>query len=165
MSSTGKVNAALAAAIIFILLSSCSAYFAFNRMDASQSWVRHSRDVQNALAQFSRAVARAGRLRSEYMDSGDNSLLQQQADVVDQIRNTAAAIQTLTVDNARQQANWKELSELKEQRIALLGAALELKKSGKSTPAAQAAISPTPLEMLCWKARSHLAASARIRLG
>jgi signal transduction histidine kinase len=141
MSSTGKVNAALAAAIIFILLSSCSAYFAFNRMDASQSWVRHSRDVQNALAQFSRAVARAGRLRSEYMDSGDNSLLQQQADVVDQIRNTAAAIQTLTVDNARQQANWKELSELKEQRIALLGAALELKKSGKSTPAAQAAIS------------------------
>ena len=105
MSSTGKVNAALAAAVIFLLLSSCSAYFAFTRMDASQGWVRHTRDVQNALAQFSMATARAGRLRSEYVDSGDDSLLQQQAEVVDRIRNTAAAIQRLTADNAQQQVN------------------------------------------------------------
>ena len=141
MSSTGKVNAALAAAVIFLLLSSCSAYFAFNRMDASQGWVRHTRDVQNALAQFSMATARAGRLRSEYVDSGDASLLQQQAEVVSQIRNSVATIQHLTADNAQQQANCRQLDDLKEQRIALLGQAIELKKTGKSTAAAQAAIS------------------------
>jgi signal transduction histidine kinase len=141
MSSTGKVNAALAAAVIFLLLSSCFAYFAFTRMDASQGWVHHTRDVQNALSQFSMATARAGRLRSEYVDSGDDSLLQQQAEVVGRIRNTAAAIQRLTADNPQQQSNSRKLAELKEQRIALLEEAIELKKSGKSTPAAQAAIS------------------------
>src|ERR1700722_9266805 len=141
MSSTGKVNAALAAAVLFLLLSSCFAYFAFTRMDASQGWVHHTRDVQNALAQFSMATARAGRLRSEYVDSGDDSLLQQQAEVVRQIRSTVAAIQRLTADNAQQQANCRKLAELKEQRIALLEQAIELKKSGKSTHAAQAAIS------------------------
>ena len=141
MSSTGKVNAALAAAVIFLLLSSCSAYFAFNRMDSSQGWVRHTREVQNALAQFSMATARAGRLRSEYLDSGDAALLQQQAEVVSQIRNAVATIQRLTADNAQQQANCRKLDELKEQRIDLLNQAIELKKTGKSTAAAQAAIS------------------------
>ncbi len=115
--------------------------FAFNRMDASQGWVRHTRDVQNALAQLSMATARAGRLRSEYIDSGDASLLQQQAEVVSQIRNAVAIIQRLTADNAQQQANCRKLDELKEQRIDLLGQAIELKKTGKSTAAAQAAIS------------------------
>jgi CHASE3 domain sensor protein len=99
MSSIGKVNAALAAAIIFLLLSSCAAYLAFSSMDASQGWVRHTRDVQSALSQFSIATARAGRLRSEYVDSGDPSLLQQQADVVSQLRNSVSEIQRLTADN------------------------------------------------------------------
>jgi signal transduction histidine kinase len=145
MSSIGKVNAALAAAVLFLLLSSCSSYFAFTRMDASQGWVRHTRDVQSALSQFSMATARAGRLRSEYVDSGDDSLLQQQAEVVGQIRNAVAVIQRLTADNAQQQANCTTLAELKERRIALLDQAIDLKKTGKSSPVAQAAISKQSL--------------------
>ena len=141
MSSIGKVNAALAAAILFLLLSSCFAYLAFTSMNESQGWVHHTRDVQNALSQFSIATARAGRLRSEYLNSGDASLLQQQAEVVSQIRNAADVIQRLTADNTQQQTNYKKLAELKEQRIALLDQAIELKKTGKSTPAAQTAIS------------------------
>jgi CHASE3 domain sensor protein len=141
MSSTGKVNAALAAAILFLLLSSCFAYLAFTSMNESQGWVHHTRDVQNALSQFSIATARAGRLRSEYLDSGDASLLQQQAEVVSQIRNAADIIRRLTADNAQQQVNCKKLAELKERRIALLDQAIELKKTGKSTPSAQTAIS------------------------
>jgi len=141
MSSIGKVNAALAAAILFLLLSSCFAYLAFTSMNESQGWVHHTRDVQNALSQFSIATARAGRLRSEYLNSGDASLLQQQAEVVSQIRNAAEVIQRLTADNTQQQTNCKKLAELKEQRIALLDQAIELKKTGKSTPAAQTAIS------------------------
>jgi signal transduction histidine kinase len=141
MSSIGKVNAALAAAVIFLLLSSLSAYFAFTRMDISQRWVHHTREVQEALSQFAMATARAGRLRSEYLNSGDDSLLQQQAEVVGQIRNTAAVIQRLTADNAQEQVNFRRLAELIEQRIALMADAMELKRTGKSSPAAQAEIS------------------------
>jgi signal transduction histidine kinase len=124
-----------------LLLSSCFAYLAFNSMNESQGWVHHTRDVQNALSQFSIATARAGRLRSEYLDSGDASLLQQQAEVVRQIRNAADVIRRLTADNSQQQTNYKKLAELKEQRIALLDQAIELKKTGKSTPTTQTAIS------------------------
>jgi signal transduction histidine kinase len=46
----------------------------------------------------------------------------------------------LTADNGEEQANCRKLADLKEQRIALLERAIELKKSGKSTPADQAAI-------------------------
>lgn len=141
MSSIGRVNAALTATIIFLLLSSCAAYLAFSSMDASQGWVRHTRDVQSALSQFSIATARAGRLRSEYVDSGDPSLLVQQADVVSQLRNSVSEIQRLTADNPRQQVDTRRLAELKEARIALMSQAMELKRTGSSAPAAQAALS------------------------
>jgi signal transduction histidine kinase len=87
------------------------------------------------------ATARAGRLRSEYLESGEPSLLEQQAQVISQIRNAAALIQRLTTDNTQEQTNGRKLAELKEQRIALLEQAIQLKQAGKSTPAAQAAIS------------------------
>jgi signal transduction histidine kinase len=140
MSSNRKANAALAAAVIFLLLSSCSAYLSFRRLDTGENWVRHTRDVQSALAQFAMTTARAGRLRAEYVDSGDDSLLQRQADVVDQVRSTVASIRRLTTDNAQQQTNCEQLAELTEQRIALMDQAMQLKRAGKSSLPAQAPI-------------------------
>ncbi len=137
MSSIGKVNAALAAAIVFLLLSSCSAYLAFSRLNTGEGWVRHTRDVQSALGQYAMAIARAGRLRAEYVDSGDPSLLQQEAEQVSQVRNLVASIQHLTADNAQEQVNCRKLSELTEQRITLLDQAIALKRADKSTLLAQ----------------------------
>ena len=140
MSSNRKANAALAAAVIFLLLSSGSAYLSFRRLDTSEDWVRHTRDVQSALAQFAMTTARAGRLRAEYVDSGDDSLLQRQADMVDQVRSTVASIRRLTADNEQEGANCKKLAELTEQRVALMDQAMQLKRSGKSSLLAQAPI-------------------------
>jgi len=140
MSSIGKVNAALAAAIVFLLLSSCSAYLAFSRLNTSERWVHHTRDVQSALAQFAMTTARAGRLRAEYVDSGEASILQQQSAEVAQIRNTVALIQHMTADNPQEQANCRRLAEMSEERIALMDQSMELKRAGKSSLLAQAAI-------------------------
>jgi signal transduction histidine kinase len=140
MSSIGKVKAALVAAIVFLLLSSGSAYFAFTRLTTSERWVRHTRDVQSALAQFAMTTARAGRLRAEYVDSGDASLLQQQAEVVGQVRNAVAFLERLTADNAQQQVSGRLLADLSERRIAMMDQAIELKRTGKSSLAGQAAI-------------------------
>jgi len=141
MLSSGKASAALAAAIIFLLLSSVAAYFAFARLRTSQLWVQHTRDVQHTLDRFSSIAARAGRLRAEYVDSGDLSLIQRQADAVVEVRNALASIQRLTADNVAQQANFGKLAELTERRIALMDQALELKRTGKSTLETQAPIS------------------------
>jgi signal transduction histidine kinase len=140
MSSIGKVNAALVAAVVFLFLSSCAAYFALTRLSTSESWVRHTHDVQSAMAQFAMTTARAGRLRAEYVDSGDDSLLQEEAGAVVQVRNSVASIQNLTADNPQAQVNCRKLAELSEQRIALMNQAIELKRTGKSTLLAQAQI-------------------------
>lgn len=140
MSSIGKANTALAAAIIFLLLSTCAAYFAFVRLRTSQDWVQHTREVQLALHQFASAGARAGRLRSQYVDSGDESLFRTQASAVGAIRAALASIERLTSDNITQQASYQKLAQLTERRIALMDQALQLKRSGKSTLEAQAPI-------------------------
>jgi signal transduction histidine kinase len=141
MSSHGKANAALAAAVVFLLLSSCAAYLTFTRLNSSQQWVRHTREVQGAMAQFAMTTSRAGRLRSEYVDSGEVSLLQRQADAVRDTRGSMAALQRLTADNAREQTNCRRLADLTEQRIALMDHAIALKRNGNSSPAAQVQIS------------------------
>ncbi len=140
MSSIRKAKAALAAAVIFLLVSSAAAYVAFGHLHTNQLWVSHTRDVQSALGQFAVVASRAGRLRAEFVDSGDLSLLQQQADVVRELRNTIASIQKLTADNSSQQSGCTQLQNLVERRIALMDQSIELKKSGKSTLQTQALI-------------------------
>lgn len=139
MSSSGKANAALAAAIVFLLLSSGAAYSAFARLRTSQGWVQHTRDVQDELDQVSKTSWRASRVSVEYMDSGDASLLEREAQTVLGVRNALSAIQRLTADNVGQQASYGKLKELAEQRIALIEKSIELKRSGQSTLESQAA--------------------------
>lgn len=140
MFSTGKVNAVLAAAIVFLLLSSCAAYFAFQRLRTSEQWVLHTLDVQHALDQYSTTAARAGRVRSEYVDSGDPALLSRQGEAAAQVRAALSILQRLTSDNVTQQANCLTLAALTERRLALMNQAVELKRSGKSTLESQAPI-------------------------
>lgn len=140
MSSTGKANATLASAIIFLLMSTCAAYFAFARLRTSQEWVQHTRDVQLALHQFSTTVTRAGRLRAQYVDTGDPSFLQRQQAAVGEVRTSLAGLQRLVADNVSQVDSWKTLTALTDQRIALMNQAIELKRSGKSSLQNQASI-------------------------
>jgi signal transduction histidine kinase len=140
MSSTAKANAALAAAVILLLLSSCAAYLSFARFQTSQDWVRHTRDVERAIDHYSIIVTRSGRLRAEYVDSGDPDLLGQQAGAVVELRNIVVLIQRLTTDNVNQQGQCQKLQELTERRIALMDQAIDLKRSGKSTLQSQAPI-------------------------
>src|SRR5215469_14450645 len=126
MSSTAKANTVLVAAVVFLLLTSCGAYFSFVRFQTSARWVRHTLDVQHELDHFSTALTRAGRLRSQYVDSGDSSLLPRQAEVVVEARNALTAIRRLTADNVAQQANWEKLSVVTERRLALMERSIEL---------------------------------------
>ena len=140
MFSFSKANTALAAAIVFLSLASFAAYFAFLRLRTSQGWVQHTRQVQHAIDTFSITANRAGRLRSEYVDSGDPTLLQRQSEAVVLVRSALSRVRDLTSDNVAQQDNCRKLAELTERRIALMDQALDLRRGGKSTPQAQAAI-------------------------
>ena len=138
MPSTRKANLVLAAAIVFLVLTSGAAYFALARLQTSAVWVRHTLDVQHSLDHFSTIFGKAGRLRSEYVDSGNPELLSRQAEVVVEVRNALADIRTLTADNVNQQAMWTKLAQITDQRIGLMDKAVQLKHSGKSSLELQA---------------------------
>ena len=139
MVSNAKANAALAASLIFLFLSSGAAYLAFSRLNTSDEWVHHTQDVQGTLAEYSMTLARAGRARTEFTDSGDPSLVARITAEVAEIRRLMASIDRLTADNPTQQANIDKLQQLTERRIALMDRSIELKRSGTSTLEAQAA--------------------------
>ncbi len=140
MSSTNKANAALGAALIFLLLSTCAACFAFLRLRTSQHWVQHTREVQVALHRFATTASKAGRLRAQYVDLGDESLLSKQAETVVATRSALATIQRLTSDNPTQQASFRQLSDTTERRVTFLDQSIQLKRAGQSTLEAQNAI-------------------------
>jgi len=124
---------ALVAALIFLLLSSCAAYLSFTRLNTSQQWVHHTREVQDELAQFTMAMGRAGRVRVEYIEKGDAALLARYGDEVGKLRAQRSEICRLTSDNEGQQAACNRLSDALEKRIAVMDESIDLKRSGKST--------------------------------
>jgi len=137
MFPNGKAHAALAASLVFLLLSSCAAYLAFSRLQTSEQWVRHTRDVQSQLAQFSMTTARAGRLRAEYVRTGDPALLGRYSEETGKLRTILDSIQKLTYDNQRQQTDCDRLRQSSERRIEVMNRSIDLARSGKSTLEAQ----------------------------
>ena len=140
MSSTRKAQAVLVAAIVFLLLTTSAAYFALARLQTTTEWVRHTLDAQHSLDRYLTMFGRAGRLRSEYVDSGDPAVLARQADAVIAVRNELVNIRQLTADNVTQQVAWQQLAEVTDRRIALMDQAVQLRRLGKSTPELQAPI-------------------------
>lgn len=145
MSSTRKAQLVLVAAVVFLALTAAAAYFALARLQTNTEWVRHSLDVQHSLDQYSTLFGKAGRLRAEYIDSGNPEVLPRQASVVGAVRNELSNIRNLTSDNVNQQATLQSLKDLTERRIALMDQAMQLKRSGRSTPDLQ---SPINREMM-----------------
>jgi len=140
MASNRKANAALASAMILLLVCSVAAYFAFANLRMSQEWIQHTREVQSAIDLYGKTITRASRLRAEYVDSGDESSLQRHSEALVQARNAMSLIQSLTTDNSNQRASWQKLVEVTRQRVALMEAAIQLKRSGESTLEKQAPI-------------------------
>lgn len=145
MSSTRKAQLVLVAAIVFLVLTATAAYLALARLQTNAEWVRHTLDVQHSLDHYSTLFGKAGRLRAEYIDSGNPEILSRQADVVVAVRNELSNIHQLTADNVNQQDTWRKLTDLTERRIALMDQAMELKRSGRSTAELQ---SPINREMM-----------------
>jgi signal transduction histidine kinase len=137
MPPTQKANAILGVAIALLLVSSLAACVALFRFRAGESWVRHTRDVQSTLAQFDMSASRTWRLSLEYLSSGDDTILRQEADLTRDMRSSIASVRHLTADNNQQQSNCALLEDATEKSISLVDREIELKRSGKLDGAAQ----------------------------
>lgn len=128
-----EAQAAFAIATFFLLLSALAASFCIARLRTTRNWVDHSYDAQNAIANVSTTISRSGRLRAEYIDSGDPSILQEYAAAAAQIPQVLARVRSLTVDNVSQQKNCTDLEKITGERLSLMQQAIDLKQANEST--------------------------------
>ena len=140
MSSHQKARLAFTSAVMLILLSGLAASVTISRLRSAQQWVTHGHDVENGIADLNTVINRAGRLRTEYVDSGSPARLSEYEATVGQIPQKMAALEQMTSDNPVQRANCIKFRALDEERIRLIRQALNLKASGLSTLEKQAAL-------------------------
>jgi signal transduction histidine kinase len=140
MSSHQKARLAFASAVLLILLSGLAASVTISRLRSAQQWVTHGHDVENRIADLNTVINRAGRLRSEYVDSGSPDRLLEYEATVQQIPQKLDALEGLTADNPIQHANCVQFRTLDEERIRLMRQAINLKAVGLSTLEKQADI-------------------------
>ena len=70
------MQVAFAAAVVLLLLSGLAAYATVVRLRTAQRWVGHTRDVQSALGDLNNLGSRAGRARTRYVDTGEETFFQ-----------------------------------------------------------------------------------------
>jgi signal transduction histidine kinase len=142
-----KTRILFGSALLLFCLSGAGAVVAISRMREAEKWVTHTRDVQVALARVNTLIARAGRTRTAYVDSGDPNLLREHQNTVAQIPQALATVRALTLDNPAQQASCDELQKLSDQRVQLMAESIALKQSGQSTLEAQTAVTQSTVAL------------------
>jgi signal transduction histidine kinase len=124
------MHLAFGSALILLLLSGLAAYDTAVRLRNAQRWVTRSRDVQSTLCDINSISSRAGRARTRYIDSGDDSFLQDYQLAASQIPSRLTQLRRLTTDNVSQQNSWTQLEDITNRRLGLLNKSVQLKRSG-----------------------------------
>jgi signal transduction histidine kinase len=118
--------------VILLLLSGMAAYFTVVRLRTAQRWVSHTRDVQSSLADISNMSNRAGRARTRYVDSGNETFFDEYQAAAGEIQRKLKLVEALTSDNPEQHELGESLASITNRRLDLLNRSVQLKRSGSS---------------------------------
>ena len=132
VSQRTRTQLAFGTAVILLLLSGMAAYFTVVRLRTAQRWVSHTRDVQSSLADISNISNRAGRARTRYVDSGNESFFDEYQAAAGEIPRKLKLVEALTSDNAEQHGLGESLASITNRRLDLLNRSVQLKRSGSS---------------------------------
>jgi signal transduction histidine kinase len=132
VSQRTRTQLAFGTAVILLLLSGMAAYFTVVRLRTAQRWVSHTRDVQSSLADISNISNRAGRARTRYVDSGNESFFDEYQAVAGEIPRKLKLVEALTSDNPEQHELGESLASITNRRLDLLNRSVQLKRSGST---------------------------------
>lgn len=138
VSQRTRTQLAFGTAVILLLLSGMAAYITTARQRTAQRWVSHTRDVQSTLADVNNISARAGRARTRYVDSGDDSFFEEYQSAAGEIPKKLEDVNRLTSDNPEQHELGKNLASVTNRRLDLLNQSVQLKRSGSPDAQEQA---------------------------
>jgi signal transduction histidine kinase len=137
MSSGKKARFAFASALVLLLLSGIAASVTIVRLWEAAKRVTHSYDVQLALADAQSALAKAARLRTVYINSGDPGILSQYESAKNETLGFTHHVRALTADNPAQQELYNRLQAITDRRFTLLDESIAQRKSGPLDEATQ----------------------------
>ena len=138
VSQRTRTQLAFGAAVILLLLSGMAAYITAVRLRTAQRWVGHTRDVQSSLADINNISSRAGRARTRYVDSGNESFFEEYQAAAGEIPGKLKLIEVLTTDNPEQHDLGERLASITNRRLDLLNRSVQLKRSGSTDAPEQA---------------------------
>ena len=133
MSPREKARTVFALAVLLVLLSAMAAFITAARLRSAQGWVTHTHLVEAALEDFNASVATTGRLRVQYLDTGNEQFLRQEEIAFTDVQKKLARVRDLTADNPLERVNCENLQNLADTRIGLVRQALLMKQGGQST--------------------------------
>jgi signal transduction histidine kinase len=133
-----RTQLAFGAAVILLLLSGMAAYITAVRLRAAERWVGHTRDVQSSLADINNISSRAGRARTRYVDSGNESFFEEYQAAAGEIPGKLKQVEFLTSDNPTQHDLAENLASITNRRLDLLNRSVQLKRSGSTDAEGQA---------------------------
>ena len=130
MSSKKKARLAFASALTLLLVSGTAATITIVRLLASAKWIAHTYDVQVKLGDIQAEFSAAARARTEYLNSGNTSVLPDYETAKTQLHRELSQLRQLVTDNATQQTLRIQLEDLGLRRLELLDTSIELRKAG-----------------------------------
>jgi signal transduction histidine kinase len=129
MSPKHNARIVFALAALLLMVSGIAAGFTIIRLTENQNWVGHTRDVQVVLGQVDEELAVAGRNRTAYLSSSDESYLDVYYAALPRISATLSQLCVLTQDNPAQRVRCADLQDTVNQRLALWRASIDLRKA------------------------------------
>lgn len=134
MSSKQKSKIAFVLALLLLGVGGAVAGFVIYRLYEAQFMVRHTYEVQVAIADLESSLAEVGRNRVNYIQNADPDSLKAFTDAVNRIDPALAHIRELTRDNPTQQSLCDELSSNAKERIAPSQQLVQLKQQNRFSP-------------------------------
>ena len=138
VSERTQTQLAFGAAVILLVVSAVAAYATVARLRIAERWVGHTREVQTSLADLNNISARAGRARTQYVDTGDSDFLNDYQSATANVHSKMEVIERLLADNPEQSELLRQLKSLTDHRLELLSQSVELKRSGSADAQEQA---------------------------
>lgn len=125
-------------AVTLIAMSGVIAAATMYVLFASERRLRHSYQVQLSIARIGADLARAGRSRTAFVDSGDRRLLANYESARTALQGELKQLQSLLADNPQQEALCSLMEANAHERLRVLKDSIDLAQSGQSDLATQA---------------------------
>jgi len=124
-----------------LLVCAVAGAWILSRAYSGETWVRHTYSVQILVGEIEGDLARMGRARQVYLQTGEKDYLREIEDARAELFSKLSELKVLVHDNAVQETSATKLEQAAYGRTRTLDESLQLVDSGKSTHEAQDAYS------------------------